>query len=300
MNILVTGGTVFASRFAAEYFVKKGHNVYVLNRGTKPQSEGVTLINCDRHALGDTLKGYDFDAVLDITAYTETDISDLVSALGNINQYIFISSSAVYPETLPQPFNERQPLGENKFWNDYGTNKAAAERYLLEKVPQAYVIRPPYLYGQMNNLYREAFVFECAEKDRAFFVPKDGRMPLQFFHIHDMCRFMEILLEKQPEQHIFNVGNPETIDINQWVEVCYNVMGKVPSIVYVDEKVNQRSYFPFLDYSYSLDVSQMLNLMSELKPIEAGLKESCEWYKNNRELVRRKPLIEFIEKNLKP
>lgn len=31
MNILVTGGTVFASRYTAEYFRDKGNNVYVLN-----------------------------------------------------------------------------------------------------------------------------------------------------------------------------------------------------------------------------------------------------------------------------
>lgn len=59
LNILVTGGTVFASRFTAEYFVKKGHDVYVINRNSRPQSEGVKLINCDRHNLGDTLKNFD-------------------------------------------------------------------------------------------------------------------------------------------------------------------------------------------------------------------------------------------------
>ena len=53
MKILVTGGTVFASRFTAEYFAKK-HEVYVLNSGTKPQSEGVHAIVCDKHELGDT------------------------------------------------------------------------------------------------------------------------------------------------------------------------------------------------------------------------------------------------------
>ena len=59
MKILVTGGTVFASRYTAEYFVRKGNEVYVLNRNSKPQSEGVKLINCDRHNLGDSLKNLD-------------------------------------------------------------------------------------------------------------------------------------------------------------------------------------------------------------------------------------------------
>ena len=50
-----------------------------------------------------------------------------------------------------------------------------------------------YLYGPMNNVYREAFVFECALKERAFYLPKDGRMNLHFFHVHDLCLFMDIL-----------------------------------------------------------------------------------------------------------
>ena len=67
-------------------------------------------------------------------------------------------------------------------------DKIEAEKTLLERKPNAYILRPPYLYGQMNNIYREAFVFDCALADRKFYLPKDGEMKLQFFHIHDLCR----------------------------------------------------------------------------------------------------------------
>lgn len=297
MKILVTGGTVFASRFTAEYFAKK-HEVYVLNRGNRPQSEGVTLIKADRHAFGDTLKGRSFDAVIDVCAYNETDIRDLLDGLGEFGCYIMVSSSAVYPETLPQPFNERQEIGANSIWGDYGTSKIAAERALLERVPNAYIIRPPYLYGKMNNLYREAFVFECAEKNLPFYIPKDGKLPLQFFDIEDMCRFMEILLDRRPERHIFNVGNPERVTVNGWVKRCYGILNKRPVCVYVDGNIPQRSYFPFYDYDYRLDVSAMSELMPEVKPLEEGLRQSYDWFAENRELIVHKPLLEFIANNL--
>lgn len=297
MNILVTGGTVFASRYTAEYFVKKGHDVYVLNRNSRPQSEGVKLINCDRHNLGDTLKNFEFNLVIDITAYNESDIIDLLNGLGKFENYVMISSSAVYSETLKQPFSEDMQTGENIHWGDYGTNKISAEKALLEQIPNAYILRPPYLYGAMNNLYREAFVFDCAEKDMPFYVPKDGKMPLQFFDIEDMCKFIEIIIDKKPEQHIFNVGNPQTVDINEWVRLCYSVLGKIPEIRFVTGNMNQRDYFPFLDYGYVLDVTKQQKLMSDVKPLEQGLKESYEWYKNHKELVRRKNYISFINKN---
>lgn len=298
MRILVTGGTVFVSRYTAEYFVKKGHEVYVLNRNTRPQSAGVRLIECDRHSLGDKLKDIYFDTVIDVTSYNETDVKDLINALGDFGKYIMISSSAVYPETLSQPFTENQECGFNIHWEDYGTNKIQAEKYLINCIPDACIIRPPYLYGRMNNLYREAFVFECAEKDMPFFVAKDGRMKLQFFDIEDLSRFIEKIIESNPENHIFNVGNPDVVDVNEWVRLCYGVLGKVPEIRYVPTEINQRLYFPFRDYEYILDVSRQTEIMPDLKPIEIGLKQSYEWYRDNRELIVRKNYLDYIVNNL--
>lgn len=298
-NILVTGGTVFVSRFVATYFVEKGDNVYVLNRGTKPQVEGVHLIKADRHALGDVLKDCSFDAVLDITGYTREDVKDLVEAIPEIKQYVYISSGAVYPETLPIPFHEKQTCGRNSIWGDYGSNKLDAEKFLQENVPEAYILRPPYLYGPMENLYREPFVFECADLDRTFYVPKDGKQKLQFFHVEDLCRFIEVLLEKQPTQKIFNVGNPELLTIEEWARLCYHVAGKAMEAKYVDARHNQRDYFSFYDYEYELDVTKQAELMPAVKPLDEGLKEAYEWYIAHKEDVRKKPFFEYIDTRLK-
>jgi len=298
-NILVTGGTVFVSRYVAEYFVKKGDSVYVLNRNSRPQSKGVTLIEADRNALGNILKKYEFDVVVDVTSYTKKDVENLVNALGEIKDYVFISSSAVYPETLPQPFHEEQECGPNSIWGSYGTNKLEAERYLQEHVPQAYILRPPYLYGPMQNVYREPFVFDCAMADRAFYIPKDGSMKMQFLHVEDLCRFIDILLEKKPEQKIFNVGNSEAVTINEWVAMCYQVVGKELRTVHVDASYPQRQYFSFHDYDYYLDVTKQRALMSDTKPLLEGLQESYEWYREHEDLVNKKPLMKYIDEELK-
>ena len=79
MDILVTGGTVFASRYTAEYLIRRGHRVYVLNRGNCVQSDGVVHIQADRHALCGKLKDLRFDAVIDVTAYTGEDVPETVS-----------------------------------------------------------------------------------------------------------------------------------------------------------------------------------------------------------------------------
>ncbi len=297
MNILITGGTVFVSRYTSEYFTNKGHTVYVLNRNTRPQSEGVHLIECDRHKIENRLKDIFFDLVIDVTSYNKEDVSDLLNGLGEFGEYIMISSSAVYPETLPQPFSEYMKTGYNIHWEAYGTNKLEAEEFLLNNLPNAYIIRPPYLYGVMNNLYREAFVFECAERDLPFYIPNDGQMKLHFFDVCDLCRLIENVARIKPEFHIINCGNEETVEVTEWIRLCYGVLGKTPEIRYVSDKHEQKQYFPFRNYEYILDISRQKSLLTDLKPLKAGLKESYEWFRNNREKIVRKDYFRYINDN---
>lgn len=295
-KVLVTGGTTFVSKYASKYFVEHEYEVYVLNRNTKPQVEGVILIEGDRHHLGDKLKKMYFDIVLDITAYDAEDVMDLYNALGSFEQYILISSSAVYPEYGVQPFLEEAELAANKFWGKYGTDKINAEKKLLERVPDAYILRPPYLYGPMNNIYREAFVFDCAKADRKFYLPKDGGMKMQFFYVGDLCKLIEVIIKTSPSAHIMNIGNVHTISIKDWVTKCYSCLGKIPVFEYVYEDIEQRNYFSFYNYEYYLDVQRQQNVYSETISLEEGLKESSKWYFANENDVKKKPYIDYINK----
>ena len=299
MKMLITGGTVFVSRFAAEYFVKKGHEVWVLNRNTRPQVPGVHLIEADRNQIGDKLRGHVFDAVIAVNDYTREDVEKLVGALDAVKDFIFISTSAVYPETLTQPFYEEQECGPNSIWGAYGLNKLEAENWLREQVPQAYILRPAYIYGPMETIYRSPFVFQCAEDKRPFCLPENGEEKLQFFHVEDLCRFMEILLERKPEQKIYNMGNPEPVTARQWVEHCYEAVGSPLEIVCVHDHP-QRSFFPFHEYEYFLDVSKQMALMPELKPLSQGLLEEYRWYRSHREEISTRPFAAYIDSHILP
>ena len=259
------------------------------------QPKNTKLVKADRNNLGDSLRNYNFDVVLDVTAYTKSDVKNLLDALNPVSQYVLISSSAVYPETLEQPFNENQKTGRNAIWKDYGTNKIEAEEYLFSKIPDAYVIRPPYLYGPQNNLYREAFVFDCAEAKRTFFVPKDGSMKLQFFYIKDLCQFIDIIIEEKPQNHIFNVGNEQSISVLDWVKLCYEVVGADLKVQNVYAQIEQRNYFSFYDYEYALDVSLQKSVFPKTTDLKEGLKQSYLWYKENKDKVNKRDYFGFID-----
>lgn len=229
------------------------------------------------------------------TAYTSRDVELLLDAIGGCDNYILISSSAVYPEYSPQPFREETKTAANKYWGKYGTDKIEAEEALMRRKPDAYILSPPYLYGPMNNVYREAFVFECALSGRKFYLPKDGGMRLQFFHIQDLCRLTDILLKERPCRHIFNTGNKETVSVRDWALLCYRIAEKEAEFVNVYNDIDQRNYFSFSSYEYYLDVSAQYELMPCTKPLSEGLKEAFAWYLNNSDQVRKRPYLDYID-----
>ncbi len=296
-NILITGGTVFVSKAIAEFYVAKGYNVYVLNRGTKQQPVGTTLIKADRYDLGSILKDLHFDIVVD-TAYKTEEVELLIKAMGSFNDYVFISSSAVYPEHEKQPFKETTPVGFNSIWKGYGQDKIEAESRLLELVPHAYILRPAYIYGPGNNVYREAFVFDCANDNRPFYLPQDGSLNLQFYHIDDLCKLVDALITLKPEGNIVNAGNPESISAKEWVRLCYEACGKTPQFVEVNDVPN-KYFFSFSEYEYMLDVSLQQSLHPHPIPLEKGIKESLKWYLENEDYVQKRDYQGYIDLEIK-
>ena len=162
----------------------------------------------------------------------------------------------------------------------------------------AYILRPPYLYGPMNNVYREAFVFDCALADRKFYLPKDGSMKLQFFHVKDLCRLMEVIIKDKPQERILNVGNVEAVSIKDWVTKCYESLGKIPDFVNVYEDIEQRNYFSFYNYEYYLDVSRQNKIYPETISLEDGLRDSVKWYLEHSTEVNKKSYFKYINENL--
>ena len=279
--------------------MKQGDDVYVLNRNTRKQPEGATLIEADRYQLGDILKSYKFDAVIDVNSYTGEEITLLLDALPSVTNYVFISTSAVYPNDAKQPFEETLQMGHNAYAQVYGSNKMDAERILNERMPHAYILRPAYIYGPYNDLYREAFVFDCARNKRPFYIPEKGEMTLQFIHVRDLCRLVDQLLIQQPEDKIYNVGNQQLISVRDWVSLCYEVVDEELSIIEVDKKINPLQYFSFNDYQYEVAVHRQTKLIGETIDLKEGLVESWQWYQENEDLVTKQDYQKFIDETLK-
>ena len=123
-------------------------------------------------------------------------------------------------------------------------------------------------------------------------------MKLQFFHVKDLCKLMEVIIKEKPEEHILNVGNALAVSIKEWVTKCYESLGKTPTFVNVYEDIEQRNFFSFYNYEYYLDVSRQSKIYPETISLEDGLKDAVEWYLEHSAEVNKKPYFKFIDENL--
>lgn len=297
MRVLVLGGTQFVGRAVAEGLIAHGWDVSILTRGRLPVAYGGLI----RHYRGDRrdpaglseLEGESFDAVVDVSAYTAADVAPVLDALdvGEGARYVLVSSGAVY---LPSdaPVAEDMPTGENEVWGAYGLGKLEAERLLARKQARLgfalTILRPAYLYGPGNNLYREAYLFDRLERGLAVPVPAGGGRT-QFLHIDDFARLVASVLDADPwEAEAFNCAHPEPVGWEGLVRAAAAAVGVEPRIVPIDARgiMGAREFFPFRDQTYLLDAGKAarFGLAQPGIALAEGMRSAYAWHRRERPL----------------
>lgn len=310
-KVLLMGGSYFIGKKIAEVLSHE-FDVTVLNRGTKRQSKNVEAIICNRDdsdAMKKSLEGRHFDFVVDVSGTNAVQSKILCESLELkcVKAFLFISSSAVYDvEHLNIPFKEKDPLGGNVYWTDYGTNKIEAEIYLKNSLGNVgtnlFILRPPYVYGENNYAQRESFVFEHLLTDSPVIVPNSGETKLQFIYSTDLANIIKTLLMSDIKgTNIYNVGNKNAVTVRQWINACASAIGRKARIVEFDYKkygYNARDFFPFFDYDNVLDVTEINKIYSYETPFEDGLKAAYEQFLKDRENIVFKPYVKNYEKDI--
>jgi nucleoside-diphosphate-sugar epimerase len=114
MHVLVIGGTRFVGYLLTWRLIAAGHQVTLLNRGTRPDPFGdrVERLRADRRseAFAVLLKKRRFDAAVDFAAYTGPEARNVVDVLGQgvVGHYVMISTGQVYLVRQGCPFPARE------------------------------------------------------------------------------------------------------------------------------------------------------------------------------------------------
>jgi hypothetical protein len=91
-----------------------------------------------------------------------------------------------------------------------------------------------------------------------------------------------------------NVGDPNTVSAEDWIQICANIANHKCGICYANRDIPVRDYFPFRDYSYQLDVSDAIEISPYTTTLSESLQSGYEWWTAHRDEVVRKPYIEYI------
>lgn len=287
-SILIMGGTTFVSSSLAKYLIGQGYYVDILTRGTKSiDYDGIKEhLICDRKSKDEmqrVLNEKQYEFVFDISAYTKEDVEILLTSIDKIKlkKYIFCSSGAVYKpsnEIIKESFEK----GENPNWGQYGLDKKEAEDFVKNGSIPYVIFRPTYIYGENNNLYREAYFFDRIKDNKVIPMPYGNNTKTQFIHIDDLVRVFESAMHNEENCKSYNVTNPDTVSWKELITACSDVLGVAPIIKKIDAKQNleSRTYFPFRDVTYMLDIEELVkdNLYVPTISLKEGLKKTYEWY----------------------
>ncbi|MBN1982177.1 MAG: NAD-dependent epimerase/dehydratase family protein [Chitinivibrionales bacterium] len=296
MSVLVLGGSGFVGYTFVTNLLKDGFTVMTLNRGTKKGIHGAAVqeLYADRtkeSEVMEALSAVSVDAIVDVSGYTKADVSSVVKGLKKPIPYVFISTAAVYQNDQPLPYSEQSVTGPNSKFRSYGTNKIEAENLLLSTMgPLCRIIRPPYIYGPWNTLYREAFFFDRIKNDLPILVPTDGSTLLQFIYIDDLYAVVKLALDGAITASVLNAASVHPITMNQYCITIASIMKKKADIRYCTKpSISEREYFPFFNQSLYLNVHKLLQTYSPATDIEQGLLASKNWYDRNPGFYSKKP-----------
>ena len=156
MKVLFVGGTGIISSGVSPLVIERGHELFLLNRGTRtdmtpPGARQITADVRDAVSVAEALRGKDFDVVVSWLVFTPPQLeADLELFRGRTSQYVFISSASAYQKPPTSfPIIESTPA-INPF-SKYSSDKIACEARLLQEMREkqfpATIVRPSFTYG---------------------------------------------------------------------------------------------------------------------------------------------------------
>lgn len=159
MKVLFIGGTGIISTAISKQLAMDGHELYLLNRGTRNSilPSGVKEIKVDinqEEEVAKRIEDLNFDVVADFIAFVPSQLErDYRLFKYKTKQFMFISSASAYQKPLSDyRITEGTPLS-NPYW-EYSRNKIACEEYLMKLYREEgfpiTIVRPSHTYDERS------------------------------------------------------------------------------------------------------------------------------------------------------
>lgn len=240
MNLLLIGGTGVISSAVTAEALKNNIEVTMVNRGQREIPNGVLLVKADKNdydTIAQVLANKKFDAVCDFLCFTPEEISKSFNFYKTYcNQYIFISSCAVYDTRKVSMCYEDSPKVLD-MW-DYSVEKWASEQ-LLCKISQesnipVTVVRPCVTYGDTRIPYGitppYGYHWTMCERiltGKPIIRWNKGENKCNMMRVEDFATaFVGLLGNPKAYGEAFNICGDETPSFNEVLECVGEYLGK--------------------------------------------------------------------------
>jgi len=315
MRVLFVGGTGNISAACTDQALRKGFEVFHLNRGNRPERERpeVKVLRADirdSQAVRAAMGGLRFDSVVQFLAFRPEHVEADIRVFGGVtDQYVFISTCSAYQKPSVTPMiTEDTPL-ENPFW-EYSQLKAACERVLTDG-PDARsfpytIVRPSHTYdnGWIPGCFGSAsygLAWRILE-GREVIVPGDGQSLWTLTHASDFATGLVGLLGNPAAlSEAFHITSDEHLTWDAIHTIIGDALGVSPRIVHIPSdyiaRINPERGAGLLGdkaVSVLFDNSKIRRFVPEFRPrisFREGVRRSLEWYDLHPELKKPDSLM---------
>jgi len=305
MKALVTGGSGFIGSNVSKMLLSKGVEVIVFDNLSSGNYDNICTLPIefikgdilDKDAIKDACREVDvvFHLAASVGRQRSIDYPQLdseVNLIGTINvlegmrangvkKIVYSSSAAIFGELQSSEIDENHPQNAD---SPYGVSKLAAEKMILSYAGiyniTAVCLRYFNIYGvnQRYDLYGNVIPIFAHRlfAGEPLIIYGDGAQTRDFVNVYDVARANIIAGLDYDKTDVFNLGSGESITINHLAEMMQMISCKNVGVKYLPERKADVKHCK-ANTNKVVDRMQFRTIV----PLEKGLLEYIEWYKNN-------------------
>jgi 2'-hydroxyisoflavone reductase len=243
LRLLILGGTRFIGPHFVEQALAHGHQVTLFNRGkTNPgRVSNVEVLHGDRNGQLDALKGRQWDAVLDTSAFVPRIVKLSAELLApSVSHYVYVSSISAYA-TFAQANDESSPVGkiadetlEKVDENTYGPLKVLCEQMAERIMPgRVTVLRPGLIVGPDDNTDRFTYWPARVARGGEVMAPGSRADEIQVIDVRDLAAFALRSIERRTLGTFNLVSPPHTFTMGGLLDSCVAAAKSDASVTWV-------------------------------------------------------------------
>jgi nucleoside-diphosphate-sugar epimerase len=254
MRVVIIGGTGHVGTYLVPSLVKAGYEVVCISRQLrKPYRPDklwhkVKMEILDRKEMeqknlfGKAILDLSPDIVIDMICFTPQSAEMLVESLrGKIHHFLHCGTMWVHGHSVEVPTTEEQPRHP---FGDYGIQKAAIEKYLLEENERTgfpvTILHPGHIVGPGWNPLNPAGnfnpeVFETLRDGHELVLANLGMETVHHVHASDVAQAFRkaIKYRKNAIGESFHVVSPKALTLRGYAESISNWFGKPANLKFI-------------------------------------------------------------------